>query len=36
LLSYIEEAKSKVWINVKTGIAMKLATKRRQTFQLKN
>jgi hypothetical protein len=27
LLSYIEEAKSKVWINVKTGIAMKLEIK---------
>jgi hypothetical protein len=27
LLSYIEEAKSKVWINVKTGIAMELAIK---------
>jgi Retroviral aspartyl protease len=27
LLSYIEEAKSKVWINAKTGIAMKLAIK---------
>jgi hypothetical protein len=27
LLSYIEEAKSKVWINTKTGIAMKLAIK---------
>jgi hypothetical protein len=35
LLSYIEEAKLKVWINVKTGIAMKLAIKeneRRQIF----
>jgi hydrogenase maturation factor len=27
LLSYIEEAKSNVWINVKTGIAMELAIK---------
>jgi hypothetical protein len=27
LLSYIEEAKSKVWINAKTGIAMELAVK---------
>jgi hypothetical protein len=27
LLSYIEEAKSKVWINAKTGIAMELAIK---------
>jgi hypothetical protein len=27
LLSYIEEAKSKVWINVKTGIAIELAIK---------
>jgi hypothetical protein len=27
LLSYIEEAKSKVWINVKTRIAMELAIK---------
>jgi hypothetical protein len=27
LLSYIEEAKSKVWFNAKTGIAMKLAIK---------
>jgi hypothetical protein len=27
LLSYIEEAKLKVWINAKTGIAMKLAIK---------
>jgi hypothetical protein len=27
LLSYIEEAKSKVWINVKTRIAIKLAIK---------
>jgi Retroviral aspartyl protease len=27
LLSYIEEAKSKVWINAKTGTAMKLAIK---------
>jgi hypothetical protein len=27
LLSYIEEAKSKVWINAKTGIAMELAMK---------
>jgi hypothetical protein len=27
LLSYIEEAKSKVWINAKTGIAIKLAIK---------
>jgi hypothetical protein len=27
LLSYIEETKSKVWINVKTGIAMELAIK---------
>jgi hypothetical protein len=27
LLSYIEEAKLKVWINVKTGIAMKLGIK---------
>jgi hypothetical protein len=27
LLSYIEEAKSKVWINVKTGMAMELAIK---------
>jgi Retroviral aspartyl protease len=27
LLSYIKEAKSKVWINVKTGIAMELAIK---------
>jgi hypothetical protein len=26
-LSYIEEAKSKVWINAKTGIAMELAIK---------
>jgi hypothetical protein len=26
-LSYIEEAKSKVWINVKTGLAMELAIK---------
>jgi hypothetical protein len=39
LLSYIEEAKSKVWINAKTGIAMELAIKKhkkRQIFQLKN
>jgi Retroviral aspartyl protease len=28
LLSYIEEAKSKVWINAKTGIAMELAIKK--------
>jgi hypothetical protein len=27
LLSYIEEAKLKVWINAKTGMAMKLAIK---------
>jgi hypothetical protein len=27
LLSYIEKAKSKVWINAKTGIAIKLAIK---------
>jgi hypothetical protein len=27
LLFYIEEAKSKVWINAKTGIAMELAIK---------
>jgi hypothetical protein len=27
LLSYIEEAKSKVWINAKTGIAMELAVR---------
>jgi hypothetical protein len=27
LLSYIEEEKSQVWINAKTGIAMKLAIK---------
>jgi hypothetical protein len=27
LLSYIEKAKSKVWINAKTGIAMELAIK---------
>jgi hypothetical protein len=27
LLSYIKEAKSEVWINVKTGIAMELAIK---------
>jgi hypothetical protein len=27
LLSYIEEAKSKVWINAKTGIAMELVIK---------
>jgi hypothetical protein len=27
LLSYIDEAKSKVWINVKTGIAMELVIK---------
>jgi hypothetical protein len=27
LLSYIEEAKSKVWINAKTGIAMESAIK---------
>jgi hypothetical protein len=27
LLSYIEEAKSKVWINAKTGIAMELSIK---------
>jgi hypothetical protein len=27
LLSYIEKAKSEVWINVKTGIAMELAIK---------
>jgi hypothetical protein len=27
LLSYIKEAKSKVWINVKTGIVMELAIK---------
>jgi hypothetical protein len=27
LLSYIEEAKSEVWINAKTGIAMELAIK---------
>jgi hypothetical protein len=26
-LCYIEEAKSKVWINAKTGIAIKLAIK---------
>jgi hypothetical protein len=30
LLSYIEEAKSKVWINVKTGIAMELAIKKNE------
>jgi hypothetical protein len=38
LLSYIEEAKSKVWINAKTEIAMELAIrkmKRRQIFRLK-
>jgi hypothetical protein len=28
LLSYIEEAKSKVWINAKTGIAMRLEIKK--------
>jgi hypothetical protein len=28
LLSYIKEAKSKVWINAKTGIAMELAIKK--------
>jgi hypothetical protein len=28
LLSYIEEAKSKIWINAKTGIAMELAIKK--------
>jgi hypothetical protein len=36
LLSYIEGAKSKVWINAKIGIAMELATrktKRKQIFQ---
>jgi hypothetical protein len=27
LLSYIEEAKSKVWINAKTGIDMELVIK---------
>jgi hypothetical protein len=27
LLSYIEDAKSKVWINAKTGIAMELVIK---------
>jgi hypothetical protein len=27
LLSHIEEAKSKVWINAKTGIAIELAIK---------
>jgi hypothetical protein len=27
LLSYIEEAKSEVWINAKTGIAIELAIK---------
>jgi hypothetical protein len=27
LLSYIEEAKSKIWINMRTGIAMELAIK---------
>jgi hypothetical protein len=27
LLSYIKEAKSEVWINAKTGIAMELAIK---------
>jgi hypothetical protein len=36
LLSYIEEAKSKVWINAKTGIEQSRKTKRRQIFQLKN
>jgi hypothetical protein len=30
LLSYIEEAKSKVWINAKTGIAMELAIKEKK------
>jgi hypothetical protein len=30
LLSYIEEAKSKVWINAKTGIAMELAIKKNE------
>jgi hypothetical protein len=30
LLSYIEEAKSKVWINVKTGIAMELVIKEKK------
>jgi hypothetical protein len=39
LLSYIEEAKSKVWINAKTRIAMKLIIKeneRRHIFLWKN
>jgi hypothetical protein len=38
LLSYIEEVKSKVWINAKTGVAMELAIKekkRKQIFQWK-
>jgi hypothetical protein len=30
LLSYIEEAKSKVWINAKIGIAMELAIKKNE------
>jgi hypothetical protein len=30
LLSYIEKAKSKVWINAKTGIAMELAIKEKK------
>jgi hypothetical protein len=30
LLSYIEEVKSEVWINAKTGIAMELAMKKNE------
>jgi hypothetical protein len=40
LLSYIEEAKLKVWINAKTGIAIELVIKenekRKQIFWWKN
>jgi hypothetical protein len=39
LLSYIQEAKSKVWINAKTGIAMELAikeNKKRADFPVEN
>jgi hypothetical protein len=35
LLSYIEEAKSKVWINAKTGIAMELAIKKKADLPVK-
>jgi hypothetical protein len=36
LLSYIEEAKSKIWINAKTGIAMELAIKENEKIPVKN